>query len=43
MIAETGSIEKVNGSSSETPLGAPSPGSTPTSTPSRTPAIISKT
>ena len=43
MIAETGSIEKVSGSRSETPLGAPSPGRTPTSTPSSTPAIISRT
>ena len=41
MIAETGSIEKVSGSSSDTPLGAPSPGSTPTRMPSSTPATIS--
>ena len=43
MMAETGSIVKVSGSSSETPLGAPRPGSTPTRMPSSTPAIISRT
>lgn len=40
MIAETGSIVKVSGSSSETPFGAPSPGSTPTRMPSSTPAAM---
>ena len=43
MIAATGSMVKVNGSSSETPFGAPSPGSTPTRIPRRTPMIISAT
>ena len=41
MMADTGSIEKVSGISSVTPLGAPSPGSTPTRMPNRTPATIS--
>src|SRR4051812_27709501 len=41
MIAATGCMPKVIGSSSDTPLGAPSPGSTPTRIPSRTPPIIS--
>ena len=40
MIAETGSIEKVSGNISETPFGAPRPGSTPTRMPSSTPTII---
>ena len=43
MIAATGSMLKVSGSSSDTPLGAPSPGSTPTRMPSSTPTIISAT
>ena len=34
-------MPKVSGSSSETPFGAPSPGSTPTRMPSRTPMTIS--
>ncbi len=42
MIAEIGSIEKVSGKSTETPLGAPNPGSTPTRMPSVTLSIISK-
>ena len=41
MIAETGSIVKVSGMSSVTPLGAPRPGSTPTRMPNRTPTTIS--
>src|SRR5690349_13045537 len=41
MIAETGCMPKVSGSSSETPFGAPSPGRTPTRMPKRTPTIIS--
>src|SRR5471032_705561 len=41
MIADTGAIPKVSGSSSDTPLGAPRPGSTPTRMPSSTPPIIS--
>src|SRR5580765_7687459 len=41
MIADTGCIPKVSGSSSDTPLGAPRPGSTPTRMPSSTPPIIS--
>src|SRR5215467_13915683 len=40
MIAETGCMPKVIGSSSDTPLGAPRPGSTPTRMPSSTPPII---
>ena len=40
MIAEIGSIVKVSGKSSDTPLGAPNPGNTPTRMPSRTPAAI---
>jgi hypothetical protein len=43
MMALTGCIEKVSGSSSVTPLGAPSPGSTPTRMPSITPTTISVT
>ena len=43
MIAATGSIAKVSGSRSDTPLGAPRPGSTPTRMPSSTPMIISAT
>ena len=42
MIAETGSMVKVSGSISETPLGAPRPGRTPTRMPSSTPAIIKR-
>ena len=41
MIAETGSMVKVSGSSSDTPFGAPRPGSTPTRMPSSTPMTIS--
>src|SRR6185503_16773970 len=41
MMAETGCIPKVRGSSSDTPLGAPRPGSTPTRMPSRTPITMS--
>src|SRR5512132_3995044 len=41
MMADTGCIVNVSGSSSDTPLGAPSPGSTPTRMPSSTPATIS--
>ncbi len=41
MIAETGGIVNVSGSSSVTPLGAPRPGSTPTRMPSSTPTTIS--
>src|SRR5689334_19474838 len=40
MIAETGCMPKVIGSKSDTPLGAPRPGSTPTRMPSSTPPII---
>ena len=43
MIAATGSMLNVSGSSSDTPLGAPNPGSTPTRIPSSTPTIISST
>src|SRR5512143_1390371 len=43
MIADTGCIVNVSGSSSVTPLGAPSPGSTPTRMPSSTPTTISIT
>jgi hypothetical protein len=42
MIADTGCIPKVSGSSSDTPLGAPRPGSTPTRMPSSTPITIRK-
>ncbi|MGY2907726.1 hypothetical protein ACVWVY_006747 [Bradyrhizobium sp. URHC0002] len=42
MIADTGCIPKVSGSSSDTPLGAPRPGKTPTRMPSNTPITISK-
>src|SRR4051795_5316936 len=41
MIAETGCMPKVSGNNSETPFGAPSPGSTPTRMPSSTPITIS--
>ncbi len=41
MMAETGSMAKVSGSSSDTPFGAPRPGSTPTRMPSITPSTIS--
>ena len=41
MIAETGCMPKVSGSNSDTPFGAPSPGSTPTRMPSNTPITIS--
>ena len=41
MMAETGCMPKVSGSSSDTPFGAPSPGSTPTRMPSSTPTTIS--
>ena len=41
MIAETGCMPKVSGSNSDTPFGAPNPGSTPTRMPSRTPTTIS--
>ncbi len=41
MMAEVGSSAKVSGISSDTPLGAPSPGSTPTTSPISTPATIS--
>ena len=37
MMAETGCMPKVSGSSSDTPFGAPRPGSTPTRMPSSTP------
>src|SRR6476661_9036181 len=40
MMADTGCMPKVIGSSSDTPLGAPRPGSTPTRMPSSTPPII---
>ncbi len=43
MMAETGSMLNVSGSSSDTPFGAPSPGSTPTRMPSSTPTTISST
>jgi len=42
MMADTGCIPKVSGSSSDTPLGAPSPGKTPTRMPSSTPINIKK-
>ncbi len=42
MIADTGCMPNVSGNSSETPLGAPSPGSTPTRMPSSTPISIRK-
>ena len=42
MMADTGCIPKVSGSSSDTPLGAPRPGSTPTRMPSSTPINIRK-
>ena len=42
MMADTGCIPKVSGSSSDTPLGAPRPGSTPTRMPSSTPITIRK-
>src|SRR5258708_17660863 len=41
MIAETGCMPKVSGSNSDTPFGAPRPGSTPTRMPSSTPITIS--
>src|SRR5437763_16610283 len=41
IIADTGAMPKVSGNSSDTPLGAPRPGSTPTRMPSSTPPIIS--
>src|SRR5476649_846409 len=41
MMADTGAMPKVSGSSNDTPLGAPSPGNTPTRMPSSTPPIIS--
>src|SRR5437868_14850317 len=41
MIADTGCMPNVSGSSSDTPFGAPSPGSTPTRMPSSTPITIS--
>src|SRR5687768_15925045 len=40
MIAETGCMPKVSGNSSDTPFGAPRPGSTPTRMPSSTPITI---
>src|SRR5262245_39646106 len=40
MIAETGCMPNVRGSSSDTPFGAPSPGSTPTRIPGSTPMSI---
>src|SRR5258708_38494491 len=40
MIADTGCMPKVSGSSSDTPLGAPRPGRTPTRMPKSTPPII---
>jgi hypothetical protein len=42
MMADTGCIPKVSGNSSETPFGAPRPGSTPTRMPSSTPISIRK-
>src|SRR5690606_4045657 len=42
MMAEIGSIEKVSGRSSDTPFGAPRPGSTPTRMPSVTPSSMSR-
>ena len=42
MIADTGSMVKVSGSSSDTPFGAPRPGSTPTRMPSSTPPAMSR-
>jgi hypothetical protein len=42
MIADTGCIPKVSGSSSDTPFGAPRPGKTPTRMPSSTPITIRK-
>jgi hypothetical protein len=41
MMPLIGSMLKVSGISSVTPLGAPSPGSTPTRMPSSTPPAIS--
>src|SRR5215208_4315101 len=41
IMAETGVMPKVSGRRSETPFGAPSPGSTPTRMPRRTPTTIS--
>ena len=41
MMAETGVMPNVSGRRSETPFGAPSPGSTPTRMPRRTPTTIS--
>ena len=41
MMPLIGSMPKVSGSSSVTPFGAPSPGSTPTRMPSSTPPTIS--
>src|SRR5581483_3628646 len=41
MIAETAGMPNVTGSRSDTPFGAPSPGSTPTRMPSSTPPTIS--
>ena len=40
MMAEIGSIVKVSGRRSDTPFGAPSPGSTPTRIPSMTPMTM---
>src|ERR1700676_4393513 len=42
MMADTGCMPKVSGSSSDTPLGAPRPGSTPTTMPSSTRISIRK-
>ena len=41
MMAEVGSSAKVSGISSDTPFGAPKPGSTPTMRPIITPPTIS--
>src|ERR1700738_2317245 len=41
MMADTGCMPKVSGNNSDTPFGAPSPGSTPTRMPSSTPITIS--
>ena len=41
MMADTGGIMKVSGSSKVTPFGAPNPGNTPTRMPSNTPPTIS--
>ena len=41
MIAAVGSSVKVSGMRSDTPFGAPRPGSTPTTRPRSTPATIS--